>query len=67
MKLILLSAVFLVSVIFFSRNMEAVTMEPDAYLGSGLSASDSADGDYLVLPDLGSCSYAPRQFRSKAP
>lgn len=40
MKLILLSATFVVSLMFFSTNAEAVTVEPDGYIGSGLSASD---------------------------
>ena len=40
MKTILLSAVFVLFILSFPENTEAVTMEPDGYIGSGLSISD---------------------------
>ena len=40
MKTILLSAVFVLFIFSFPENTEAVTMEPDGYIGSGLSISD---------------------------
>ena len=39
-KILLFSIIFVASVMFFSWNIEAVTIEPDGYIGSGLSTND---------------------------
>ena len=40
MREILLVAIFVTYIVFFPGNTGAVTIEPDGYIGSGLSTSD---------------------------